>query len=540
MTISRYLESNAAYFGKDWPRRTQVHISEVFTALGNLPDRPYPQFHRKIMPTPNAPPQVGISLGDLDLQKLRGVPAAKRDEAALQLLRDDALLVFQKWESVFKIGQTILRDEQTPRAIGKSWSLVRNLLFSLKREIDCGAAPTHRHPHHGLHFPAVWREAGFPVVTNDRAFTTKELYQHAYGCLGASVPCTIAVKILFCIATGWNKEQIDLLPAEPYAFRTGSKSAMGDQAFLAAFKNRADHYVAAHLERGFRRFDLDQDKLDFLWEAQISDEQTSESANSCVIEDNTTLAIFDRYQELVAPLRRFDLGRIQDRFFLAISQSGITSAEGDIAGYKLGESLSTKGIGYQTIRQSYINSKRRSLRSVSLASYASNHSSSRTILTHYDDKVQQQELNEAQAFWQNCIQAELVAKSPELAVKFRVPAGDLEWFSYMSVVSGISASLTIARKSQTVTDTEYLTFEPSLERLIEIYCIKLSLIKSRKFIGPQRWQVQGVPLLASIKAIRKHAFDSGFGDVYREGVRQTRCKLKSGAILLPRILDIFR
>lgn len=545
--ITEYLDAREAQYAENWRRRTLWQLCDVFTALGQREDRSYPPFHRKVLPTPKAPSQgKTISLANVLIEALQGVLPRLRDETAIDLVRDEAIRAFDKWEAIFDFGQTVLFGERPEAADEDAWSRIRIFLQSVREAVLTGDPQRMTHPHDGLNSPAIWEAAGLSALdgndfrtnlSGEQYMMSRTVYGIAFGCIGSSATATAAVKILFCLSTGWNKEQIDLLPENPYAFRTEDLAAVADEAFLAAYKARAGHYVGAYLERGFRNFVPDEEQLLKLWEEEIGEK--GEDGRS-LLNDTSVLAVLDRYARMVSAIREYSPDDFKDRFFLGLTCSGVTAVVYSIPSYRIGPLTSLRGVGYNAIRQSFINVNRRRVGSLAVTKYQSNNTNEATILAHYDDTAIQLELNEAHAFWQNCLQAELLSRNPDLRPRFNIPEDDFEWFSHLAIISGISASLDIVPKRLSVTDTDYFEFEPSVETYIEIYLNRRSVACSRRELGNRRWQVQAIPVLGMLRAIRRHAFDSGFGDMYSEAVRQAFRKLKSGEIALPRTLDLFR
>ncbi len=545
--VQDYLNALEKEYKENWPRRTQKYLSDVLAVLGERKDRSYPAFHRKVLPTRKAPRQdETISLSKLPLDALKGIPARHRDQAALDLIKDEALRAFEKWEAIFNFGQAVIYGTRPPAADKNCWNKIRRFLVSVQKGAKRGQSIGMNHPHEGLNLLEVWEKAGLTSLSEKRVQTnlsgkkfmsSRILYSIAFGCIGASPSATAALKAIFCACFGWNKEQIGLLPPDPYAFRTEEIAGLANEAFLVAYKARAGHYVNAYLERGFRDFTPDEEQLIKLWDEEVSD---FGNEGVSLISDTSVLALFDRYALMVTPIRELASPDIRNRFFLALTWTGVTSVEETLNVYKLGPITSLKGVGYQTIRQSFVNVTRRRIGSLTNAKYATNNTNESTILAHYDDEVIQDELTSAQAFWQNCIQADLLTQDRELRSRFNVSEDEFEWFSNLSIISGISASLSIVPKRLSVTETGYFEFTPSIDSYIQIFLQRRSLLNSKRAVGVRRWQVQAVPLLAMLKAIRKHGFENGWGDMYREAVRQAFMGLKNGEIIVPRSLDIFK
>jgi hypothetical protein len=165
------------------------------------------------------------------------------------------------------------------------------------------------------------------------------------------------------------------------------------------------------------------------------------------------------------------------------------------------------------------------------------HASSTVILTHYDDPVVQAELDAAVAFWQNCIQAHLLSGKPGVRTLLSVQDEDLEWFRNLSVVAGIASSLQVTGRKVTVSEREYLEFEQSPEAFKVLYLVKQGALAARRRVGDHRWRVQGIPILAYVRAIRRHLVDAGLIGQYIDAARLAFQQLQSGLIVLPLVMD---
>lgn len=355
-----YLDLREFEHTKSWRRRTQWSLCDVLTALGSRDDRSYPSFHRKVLPTPKSPSQnKAISLAVVLNEFLQGVAPRLRDETAIELVRKEALCAFNKWEAIFNFGQTILFGIRPETANEDAWNKIRIFLLSVRKAASSGDLLSMQHPHKGLNSPDIWKAAGFFAIDgNDfqeklsgQFFNSRTVYAIAFGCIGASATATAAVRLLFCLSTGWNKEQIECLPEKPFAFRTDDLAGVADEAFLAAYKERARHYVGAYLERGFREFAPDEEQLGKLWEEEIG--EMGEDGRS-LLNDSSMLGVLDRYAQMASAIREYAPDHLNDRFFLALTSHGISSASERIPDYKIGPLTSVRGLTYKSARQSFL------------------------------------------------------------------------------------------------------------------------------------------------------------------------------------------
>jgi len=535
--LTIYIDSHKRYFKQDWHRQTQGVLGKVLQALGEMPGRNYPPFHPKLLSQPRTITLPQKSLGRLQWPELHGVAPADKEAVALGLVRSASQKLFERGEALYRFGQTVLRGNAPPNHVNPAdWRRAKSHLTSLANDLRTTAVEEILKLNTAI--PAqVWLNAGMPaefVVDEDmHAFTSSRL---AFGCLGPTSTTTMAVKSLFCCGTGWNKTQIEDLPDDPYAYRDDDEAGLGETAFLAAFKNRAGHFVSALLERGFRDTSLSSEQFKIIW-----GETRGELPESCcaVTVDSNLLEVMDRYREMTQAIREFDIaGQYSQFFFVSLTANGVSRSIRPLQRFSQDRVLSRPGVGYQAVRSSYTAISRRRLGTLEATKHVTSHNDTALLLEHYDDLQLQQELDEAIAFWQNCFQAEILREDPDVALRIELPVGNSEWFEHMSIAGGISASLGIKRRRLSVTHSTYIDFAPSQSSFTELYLLRRAIIGAKKIVGSARWRVQGLPLLALVKALRRYAFATGYGARYASAVRAAYGALGRREIALPRILEI--
>jgi len=534
--IVSYVEQNKLERAPNWPRTVYSAVGKTFQRLGELKRQGYPPFHLKLLPTPRTINSVSRSLGRADWPELVGCASRDREQKALTLVYDAARAQFEQAEAIFNFGQQILlyesRDNDlNPDVRSKIKTLLQTLLSQLKTSGQCGLV----NDYGNLNLADVWESAGLPTgILKRRYLETLELQRLALSCLGATSMATTAVKIMFCCASGWNRSQIEDLPAEPFAYREADEAGLGETAFLSEFKARAGHFVNALLERGFRKVELSEEQRKIVWN---DSSKAAPDLSSTILNDGTLLDILDRYKQLTEPIRHFDKDDcLSHYYFISLMYKGASRSRSPIPKGRNDVSiLSRPEVIYPIIRQSYISAARRRLGSLDITKHISNHTGTAIILSHYDDPVIQQELDEAIAFWQNCMQTALLRRNRDLQIRVQIPDQHVEWFYRMSTLAGITAALGIKSRRLSVSERKYVDFVPSHSNLRDLYVIRRALVASRHEIGLERWRVQALPLLAFVKAIRKHAFNVGLGSQYIDAAHSAVLALKDKTIVFPRI-----
>jgi len=530
--IDRFVDATAKFQSAHYPRRVKGALSHLFTHLGELPEQRYPPFHRSLLTSERVRDRAAVSLASLGWEELERFAPPFKEEKALELLWNAAYQVFERFEAIFEFGQKFLAQTTPPMSvIPNDWENLRDFLRSIESNWERST---------GVEHPSTWIGAGMPetLLPQDSDIKPYEALQMAMACYGAVGAVTNAVKVMFCIRTGWNREQIESLPFDPYAYRHDDEAGIGEEAFLAAYKARAGHLVSSYTERGFSNFRPTREHELTIWQDEWS--ENSDARAAAVIRDGSLLDVMDRYARLTAPIRQHRRANGLERLFF-ISQSpfrGLTKSSLPLSFYGLGKWFLTGGVTFPRIRQSYINVSRRRLGSIEITRHASNHAGTAVILTHYDDPIMRDELDGAVAYWQNTIQSAIIDGSATQEIVLDISPDDLTWFRHLAIVSGISASLKIKSRKLAAVEREYLEFTPSTESFAEVYLLRRAIIAARERIGDHRWLIQGTTYLGQLNAIRRYAFESGLGPMYVNSARGAFRQLTQGTAVLPPVLAL--
>lgn len=521
----------------DYRRRAQAEVTKLLGNLGKLPARGYPSFSRSLLRSPPTPKNDRkIGLAHLDWPSLSSLPPGKRDEHALSEVRAAALLIFERAEVTLGWGRAVISASGPPDHVDQSaWYTIKNLITSVEDELRSCSTPSLRHDFWSAREPRTWSLAGYPLDLPSHTMHTRTVQRLIFHCIAATIPATAAAKIIFCCDTGWNSEQITELPRDPYAFRSNDHVGLADRAFLAAYKARANHFVHALLER------QTLERLSPHHQMAIWEEEAQHHGGEGFVllpRDNSTIAILDRFERMAAPAREFDRGgQFADHFFVAISQRGFSLVEETLRVLDLGGILSCDGFGYVAIRKSRINSVRRATGSLEKAKFLTDHTRTRTIVTHYDDASIAAELDESVRFFLNCLQVEILeTETASGAERLGLSKEDVEWFKHLCIVCGLSAAFHVQERRLSAYERRYLEFTPTDEALAEIYLIRRAALALRKTVGGDRWRVQVLPILGVANALRRHAFQKGHGAWYANVVKHSYAQVRDDKIDLPPIL----
>ncbi|NSY68410.1 hypothetical protein G6L35_05995 [Agrobacterium tumefaciens] len=536
--IDEYIGMYCEIFKKDWPRRSQRSIATLFITLGEMPSKRYPLFDHGLLPVRTGSlSKTPKSLGGLDWPELAGIRPSQRDEMALELIQSEVTAILEESEDVFAFGQAVLNATSPPRHVNQEcWWRVKGYLEELVSHLK-GGESLGKGVVEGLNRSSTWIYAGFPksciVGSFLEPYAVRELASRS---IGATNRLTAAVKLYLCTITGWNRKQIGLIPADPYAFRYEDAFGICQAGFMAVFKRRAGHFVYAHLERGGNVKKISREQNFALWDD--TEREFGEDIQARIVNRPSAMDVLDRYVKFTEPLREFDVDRkFTDRFFLSIGQHGLSETDLNLREYKLSELLNRDGVSYRAARQSYVNVVRRSTGSLATSAHLTNNTSIGVLLTHYDDPEIQAELDAAIAFWQNCFQALVLEDDASLRSYLAISDDDHKWFCNLAIPSGIASSLQVSGRKLTVHERDYLVLERSSETFQQVYLIKLGVLAARPRIGERRWRAQGVAILGYVVAMRRHLLNAGLIDQYFDAARTSMRRLQRNEIVIPRVMD---
>lgn len=535
-------------------------IAQTFESLGALSDRCYPRFTRRMIIIPDGEGWTR-SLGELDWPELEGLQGAARERRALDLVRAEGLAEFEHAYALFRFGRRIMAEKQAGVGVDpEAWKAVRDCLLR-DRESWAVRGRSFIDARNGrLENPTallsrmvdrmIWERAGLEPGVARRLFPSPVAHGRlrAFGavlvsCLGPSWSATAAATTVLCCDTGWNPQPMLDLPSEPFVFVTRSEVGLASGVFMASIKRRAGHEVLAFLESGATPSAFLSENLRSIWRTTAAEFDPSSFEDGYCLLDRLgaarTLHLLDRYREMGDAIRSFDLDcQFKDRFFFHLTGSrGIGHDPGirvrDIRPEGL---LGRDGVTFQAIRKTFLILKLNEVGSAAATLVHAGHRNSGSILQHYlNDQDTIEQLERSTRFFQNACQAVLVRGRSDVEVVLGMSAADLDWYFRLAKASGIAIAAEVA-SDRTVPDVRRLHFAPTDDNLGDLYLAHLALRRACARIRPARWRVQGMPLLATVKAIGRVVCASGLRVAYRVAARRANGKLRTGETVLPPVL----
>jgi len=537
--------------------------ARLFELLGRSGDRRFAPFERKLVTFPAYEGDTA-SLADLGWGEIAGKKGAEAERCSLQLVRESAVQKFEMYERRFEIGQRIIRSEAPPPKVNrKAWSAIKTLVeherlswqrsgrsqFDPQGEI----AREVRDVMDRLLSPATWRAAGCSDML-DRSRGTGDsinplnLPNMALELLGATTKATRALMVAFCVDTGWNRQSIEELPRNPYVFSTVDGVAIASSTFIVSFKGRANHDVFAHLERNAPVEGLLRANVEASWVSSVAEfDPSGRELGYAVIKTNngkkadSLLDLLDRYERMANAIRPFDLdGRWADRFLLHLTyNNGMRSSNGGKVRAAPDDVMSRDGVTFMAIRKSRLALALRETGSVAGTRPFAGHVRTNVLMPHYLNSADiSAELDEKIRFFQNSLQAIAAKKSRNAAIRLELEPADFDWFRRLARYSGIAAAVACEENSSPGTaGRAYLGFAPTPENLRELYLTHRALRACPARIGLERWRIQGLALLAAVKAIGRAVFANGLRPAYVKAARKAFRDLRDAKIVLPIVLE---
>ena len=529
--------------------------------LSPLCARRYPMFQARFVSMPKAEGTTA-TLGSMDWPELEGMKGAARERAALDLVRADALRRFDEYEAVFRFGQGLLSVQQEPdsaRAIIRSvliaerrcWAETGRSLFDPKSRMPTEIAEASS----ALYDPEVWDRVGAPGIVSRFVTVRGRLSQPTLAnlmlaCIGSTRQATMATMVVFCCDTGWNRQPMTDLPRSPIVFRADGEVGIASAAFISSFKNRAGHDVMAYLERRNTVSGLMEENVKAAWQATAKDADTEGDGDGHVLlrvgagarQGASLLDVMDRYQGMADAIRPFDRERtFEDRFLLYLTHNhGLYSKNGITIGECFQDGvLGREGVMFRTLRKTYLTLQLREAGSVSAVRVAAGHTRTSVLMPHYlnSDDIKQ-ELDESIRFFQNACQALAVRGRNDAGVALELSPDVLAWFERLAAISGIAPAACPDAGAPSAPEASHrLAFDPTPENLEDLFLTHLALRRWQSSANVARWRVQGLPLLAAVKAIGRTLCAKGLRPAYTRAARAACVKLRGGQVVLPPVME---
>lgn len=530
-------------------RGQRQHLLDAIARYRQIDEDAFPLIDPKLMPLgAHRDTKNHTALGELDWPEFDGVEPSLRDAVGIATLRSAALQVFERYEKIFKFGQSILHDLNPPTQNSIWWD-VRTLI---EEEIDCWTqnrrsqfstpwSEAKRDVIRPLSDPSVWRDLGLDIQFDKDGLTFTHVADIIVGCVGPTYRLNQAIQTIFCCDTGWNRQPTQYLPVHPFAFRTDTEAFLGSKSALGSFKNRAGHAVfadpaAASVIRGLAAANYTSEWENIAVELKFekNDQQTT------VKLDSELLGLMERYRSTQILSRSWTDEQTSELFFYALSQraQGVRKADRDISLLMAEESpLSREGVKFSAVRKSFLNSFSSAGFDPSYIGEIAGHRTSSILQKNYIIGAQaDRTYGEAARYWQGCLQE--IALTNQVAFKLQIPDKDREWFRMFGLLTGITAACGLTSIQLDGGVAEDNVFVPNTESFIELFLAHKGIKQQRYDVPVQRWEVQGKAALAVIKGIGREISKKQLGREYRSAARIANRKLKSGEFTLPLILEI--
>ena len=534
---------------------------DVLQWLGELPDRDYPRFRRQSVSFPKHAGKVPC-LGALAWPEIEHLSGVQRERRAMELVRAAALDNFTGLEALFIFGQSLLETDVPPVGVNTAdWHFLKAFLeLEIKSWANTGRSQFDKHGAMIQDIPGTmerlgswktWASAGLQSETVKSLFRQpkrqgrfRSIAGVVLACIGPTRNCLVAATVVFCCDTGWNKQPILTLPRKPVVLRTSSTSSIASSVFLSSFKNRAKHDVFAYLERDEIASGMQAENIRADWDetVRLIDPLNTGDGYATLARDSSLLSVLDRFAVIADAARVFDKSNryADDAFFYLTPDTGLfrTNKAFRLHDCTKGSLRLPEGVSFQSIRKSFLVIKHRDLGSFAALRPVAGHKGTGILMAHYVDSttiVSEQE--ESIRFFQNSLQSEIFRHRSDGHTVLGMSHADFDWWLNMAWFSGIAPALAPdPRRTPRSKAAPKFSFEPVEANLRDLFLAHWALREAQRRLAPPRWRIQGLPLLAMVKAIGRTLCAKGFRTTFVAAARRAHRDLVAGAICLPAVL----
>ncbi|WP_141402042.1 hypothetical protein [Rhizobium subbaraonis] len=481
------------------------------------------------------------SLGDQDWPELEGLTGAARERAALNTVRREALAHFEELEKLFWFGQDLISSETPPDSIGdpNAWIAVKG---RIQNALDTGS---NRRERSGLGSgsisdPQVWRDAGLDVdVSRRRPLVLRRVSKLVDFCLAPTLDLCHLVAVIFCCATGWNRQPIFDIARDPFLLETRNKIGVTTASFFSEMKRRAGHEVVAHLDSGKHLSPLELENVKSVIRAtELEYKQYDNGAFEELDADGEALDVLRRFKRIVdnIPLK-VALQNSEDQLFLYRANSKFALASRSKKALSSLKLFERTGIDYPAIRKTVIGLRLRRVGSVEAMSALATHTGTGVLMPHYVNTDENTATySEKIRFVHNNIQAILLRNRKKLRIRLSLPDADVDWYLQMAKISGIGAAMLPITVKRSPGEATY-DLDPTPDNLLSLYLIMFSLVRQRlSGFDLTRWHIQGRPQLALARGMKLALIKCGLGAAWRHEAKRGFRGLKEGTLRLPVLL----
>lgn len=529
-------------------RQQRTHLLTAIDRLREIDENSFPLIDPRLMPLGAHKDSTGRrALGELDWKEFENLDPSRRDATGIDILRSAALDIFKRHEKIYAFGHRILHEPAPTQ--NAAWHHIRTLI-----EYEIMSWSTHGYSQFSqswdeekseviasLTSPAVWQDLGIDIEFETDQLTYTLVADLILSCIAPTYRLNQAIQTIFCCDTGWNRQPIQYLPLQPFAYRTDNEIFIGSNRVLASLKVRAGHVVHADPEnaeliRGLAatNFSSEWDDLSASLKVEKGDEQFRLKL------DSELLDLLQRYQAMQTLSRSWTNEKTKDLFFYALSQRaiGVQVADRDINVLMPADSpFKRPGVNFSAIRKSFLNSLSSAGLEPSFISEIAGHRSGKILQENYIIGAQATRTYEEPArFWQGCIQEILL--NDKIAFKLSIPEKNREWFRMFGMLTGITAACGLEQVELDGEVTDDYIFVPNQKNYIDLFLAHKGVKQQRYQVSQHRWEIQGEALLGIIKGYGEQISKKQLGREYRTAARIANARIKSGELSVPLMLEI--
>lgn len=490
-------------------------------------------------------PAAHESLGEQKWADLENLSGTFRERAALNAIRKEALELFGELEKMFWFGQSVISGEGGPPddVDPQAWFAIQ---ARLRHALTTGSKVRPQSNPQGIPFaalsdPKLWKDAGLDVdVTRRGPLERRGVSKLMDFCMAPTLELCHLAAVIYCCATGWNRQPMFDIASNPYLFSTRDKRGVVTSSFLAELKKRAGHEVTSYLESGRHISPLQINNLKaIIRDAELEFPHFGSGAFEELAADDEALDLLDRFQRIVSHMDYAAIPKsCEGRLFIYKANGKFRLAADSKKPLSYLKLFQRPGLDYPAIRKTVLGLRLRSVGSIDALRVFANHKDTSVLMPHYiNGEADKREYSDKIRFVQDSVQALLLEDRQKLVVRLNMSVEEVKYYQRLSKISGIGAAMLPMELEQSKSD-ETFEFSPSPNYLLTLYLISFSLVRSRlDGLDPIRWLVQGRELLIMTRGIKKALIQSGLGAALREQSRRGFAGLKSGAFSLPILLE---
>ena len=558
-----YLDAQGRFRGQSKVKYIR-RVLTVFELAGTEHQNRYPEFSTALVSVPNENSEIK-PLGKLGWPETDGLVGLARDRRCLDLLKADALELVSQEIALHTLGQIILAGGTPggavrPRAVAAIKTLLEHEIHSFERTGFSSFSPRgdgERLGHkarllHRFSDMDLWTDAGFAegqvqcldISTPQPPFMLAGVYRLLHPCIGPTPRLVGALAMAFACETGWNPQPIFGMPRQPFLDGIDGGTGVCGVVFLESFKRRAGHTIMGRLLAGGR---VPDERLTALWNATVSEVDPAKTGDGYgvlkgdAVSSGGVLEAMRRYELVAASARCMDPRRnAQSNYLFALTRDrGVVVEDFPNRLQVKGRPLGREGANYQAIRISWTNCRYVQVGSVHALMKESGQTSTSVLQRYYLTTPEVKAIYvEHLRFFQDAVQTEVLDRLGDPAVELVMPAEKRDWFRRLATISGIATAMGVAGAGPDADEPKLmLSFRPGADNFKNLYLLHLGLKRCRRVIGYERWLVQGIPLLAAVKAIGIATFKKGYRPAYVRAARSIHRDLALGLVTIPPILE---